>query len=244
MTARRREGSILAGVVPRPALQAPRYALAFAAVLLLGLVFGLCAREAREAVPDGFDESVRAWIDAEREAYPRLTFGFRLATRFGDLPWSLLACGAGALMLGWLGRRGTLPKGLHEGAFWLITLASGLGLNVLLKLLFQRERPPLDGRLVHVGETSFSFPSGHSAFAGLFFGLLGLIALRYAGRARWAGVALCVLAAMAIAFSRVWLGVHYLSDVLGGLAVGLGWAIVAWRIHHRMPTADQSKRNA
>lgn len=224
------------GFTPSTMRRVLRYPLAFATVLVLGLVFGLCAREAREAEPDGIDQALRTWLDTERDSWPGVTAVFRRATQFGDIPWSLLACAGVAVVLGWLGHRGTLPRGLHEGTFWLITLGSGLGLNVLLKLLVQRERPPIDGRLVHVGETSFSFPSGHSAFAGLFFGLLGLILFRYAGRMRWSGVTLCLLGALAVASSRVWLGVHYLSDVLGGLAVGFGWAVVAWRIHHQLPT--------
>lgn len=225
----------MTGETLRPAHRVLRYPLAFAGVLALGLVFGLCAREAREAEPDGPDRAVRAWLDTERPAWPGVTDAFHIATSLGDLPWSLLACGGVAIALGWLGHRGILPRGRHEGTFWLLTLASGWTLNYLLKLVFQRERPPLDGRLVAVGETSFSFPSGHAAFAGLFFGLLGLVVYHYAGRARWAGVALCVLGALAVAASRVWLGVHYLTDVLGGLAVGTAWAIAAWRVRHRLP---------
>ncbi len=222
----------------------PRGALTLATLLVSGLVFLLCAREAREARPDGIDQALWTWLDAERGGYPALTSAFRLATWLGDLPWSILACCGVAAVLGWLGRRGTLPRRLHEGTFWLMTFVTGMGFNYVLKLLFQRQRPPLDGRLVHVGESSFSFPSGHSAFAGLFFGLLALVLFHYVHRARWPGVALCVFGAMTVASSRVWLGVHYFTDVLAGLAVGVGWAIVAWRLHHRLLSTSQADRAA
>jgi undecaprenyl-diphosphatase len=228
----------MSGASTAPADHSPRallYPVAFAAILGLGVVFGLAAREAREAEPDGLDRAARTWVAAERARFPGVTAAMRVATRLGDAPWSLLACGAVALALGWLGHRGRLPRGLHEGTFWLVVLASGWGLNALLKLVFQRERPPLDGRLVTVGARSFSFPSGHAAFAGVFFGLLGLILFRYAGRWRWAGALACALGALAIAGSRVWLGVHYVSDVVGGLAVGFGWAVAAWAVRHRLP---------
>jgi undecaprenyl-diphosphatase len=238
----------MSGAMATPADHSPRallYPVAFVAILALGLVFGFAAREARQEEPDGPDRAAGAWLAAERARFPGVTAALRVATGLGDVPWSLLACGAVAVALAALGRRGVLPRGLHEGTFWLVVLGTGWGLNALLKLAFRRERPPLDGRLVAVGEQSFSFPSGHAAFAGVFFGLLGLILYRYAGRGRWPGVALCALGAIAVAGSRVWLGVHYLSDVVGGLAVGLSWAVAAWAVRHRSPLrqrADLSTR--
>jgi undecaprenyl-diphosphatase len=105
-------------------------------------------------------------------------------------------------------------------------------LNLALKLWFRRERPPELHRLIEEG--GFSFPSGHSAFAGVFFGMLALLIARGTPeRPAWfrvVGVLACLVLAVLVAASRVWVGVHYPSDVIGGLLVGAGWAVAAWLV--------------
>jgi undecaprenyl-diphosphatase len=94
----------------------------------------------------------------------------------------------------------------------------------LLKGAFERRRPSLVERLVEAG--GFSFPSGHSLASAAIYAtaavLVAVQARRTIDRALCAGVAAAVLAG--IGASRVYLGVHYASDVLGGYAAGLAWA--------------------
>ncbi len=104
----------------------------------------------------------------------------------------------------------------------LATIGGGIVLNVLLKAAFQRDRPELWTLLTH--EATYSFPSGHalmtSAFAVLVIGLLW--------RTKWRAVSV-VAGAMYVAligFSRLYLGVHYPSDIAAGWCVGAAWAIV------------------
>lgn len=107
---------------------------------------------------------------------------------------------------------------------YLLVCGTGSGVaDVLLKLAFARPRPPLALRLVAAG--GYSFPSGHSMSAAAFYGALALIATVELGRTRWAVAALCVAVAVAVGVSRVYLCVHYPSDVVAGWALGTSWAI-------------------
>jgi undecaprenyl-diphosphatase len=107
--------------------------------------------------------------------------------------------------------------------------------NDALKALYQRTRPTeLEGVL---GVQVFSFPSGHAMAAGAVYGMLALLAWReLRGRLRWAAVGVCMAVALCVAFSRVYLGVHYPTDVLAGLLAGALWADVValgWRVAAR-----------
>lgn len=129
----------------------------------------------------------------------------------------------------------------RRAAIWLaITLAGTLVLDLTLKFAFHRTRPaPFFGPIPR----TYSFPSGHSLFAFCFYGVLaGLLT----GRVRstsvrvliWLAAALLVLA---IGLSRIYLGVHYASDVLAGYLTGTIWtasmlALDRWR-KHKKPSA-------
>lgn len=105
---------------------------------------------------------------------------------------------------------------------WLIVPGGAL-LNVLMKLVFERPRPVMDEPLLTL--TSFSFPSGHASSTMLLYGFLALVVLVHLPRSPWrwvvAALALCIVAM--VAWSRVYLGVHFLTDVLAGIAEALAW---------------------
>jgi undecaprenyl-diphosphatase len=94
----------------------------------------------------------------------------------------------------------------------------GTLLNLILKQIFAAPRPDLLPHLdiVH----SYSFPSGHAAGNMMFFGALAMLAGR-----RWAYGAGGAMIAL-IGASRVWLGVHWPSDVMAGWIEGLGWLVL------------------
>lgn len=106
----------------------------------------------------------------------------------------------------------------------LVTLPSGILLNVLLKNSFQRARPSFENSL-SIPLDSYSFPSGHTAAATLFYGVLAACLIcRAASWGRRLAIALLALALVAlVGLSRVYLGAHYPSDVLAAMMAGGGW---------------------
>jgi membrane protein DedA with SNARE-associated domain/membrane-associated phospholipid phosphatase len=164
---------------------------------------------------------------------PHWTAVMRVAS-FAGKPATLLV--AGLALVVWFARR------RRRGDLLLVVLAVGGGemLNPLLKLLFARQRPSFDDPLVML--KTFSFPSGHATGSMIFYGLLVYFAVRAGGP--WGRRSLAIaggaLAILLIGWSRLYLGAHYLSDVLGGWAVGLVWlastitAVGTWRRRRRV----------
>jgi undecaprenyl-diphosphatase len=107
-------------------------------------------------------------------------------------------------------------------------LGGGLALNKALKLFFSRPRPEYVNPLHHVD--SYSFPSGHALLATVVYLTLGALLARFVATRplRIYVVSTAVLLAFIVGLSRVYLGVHYPSDVLAGWTVGLLWAIICW----------------
>lgn len=183
-------------------------ALALALFLWLGLLI-------RSGHPTAFDVAGRGGLHAlEGPTLSAIMWG---ASVYGApvrlSPLGLLAA-AVFLYRGW--RRGALLVVVTIAGAWLID--SGL------KLLFARARPrPFFD--YYPAPESYSFPSGHAMFSVCFFGGLAvLLAHRLNGRAAQAAVWLVALVAvLLIGTSRVYLGVHYPTDVVGGYAVGLAW---------------------
>lgn len=105
----------------------------------------------------------------------------------------------------------------------LVTVPTGTLLNVLMKYAFHRDRPSFDHPLLSL--TTYSFPSGHAAGSTLFYGLFAAYLVTKADRWRSRVViALCAFAVVIlVSLSRMYLGVHYLSDVLAGMAEGVAW---------------------
>src|SRR5471032_1846473 len=111
------------------------------------------------------------------------------------------------------------------GWLWLVAVCvpGGMLLNELIKLVFQRARPLLAQALVTL--TSYSFPSGHTAAATVLYGLAACYAMTRMRRAGPRAAALLVALTMValVGFSRIYLGAHYLSDVLAGCAESCAW---------------------
>lgn len=119
--------------------------------------------------------------------------------------------------------------GKRPGWFCSINLALAALLNVALKLIVQRPRP--EGFRLAV-ESGFSFPSGHSMAAMAFFGLIVWLVWRYERdrKQRLLLTAAFSFIILMIGVSRIYLGVHYASDVLGGFCASLVWLVVYTRI--------------
>lgn len=119
---------------------------------------------------------------------------------------------------------------LRKAPYWLLALLvsvpGGMLLNVILKHVFQRARPSLENPLLTLA--TYSFPSGHTVAATLFYGLIAayLVCLASRWRPRFLIVlGACVMVGL-VGLSRMYLGVHYLSDVLAAIAEGCGWLAI------------------
>lgn len=115
----------------------------------------------------------------------------------------------------------------HYAALLLVSVGGGWILSPLLKALFDRERPQVvDWRVPYAGQASF--PSGHALMGMILYVTLAYIVHRLGGR--WWVTTLAVAAATVvvtlIGVTRIYLGVHYPSDVLAGFAVGFVWAML------------------
>ena len=111
-----------------------------------------------------------------------------------------------------------------------IAVAGGQVLSSLLKAGIDRPRPDLVSHLVN--ETSFSFPSGHAMLSAVTYLTLGSLAARFLhGRTTKIFVlCLAVLTTVLVGISRVYLGVHWPSDVLAGWCAGFAWAMLCWLV--------------
>jgi undecaprenyl-diphosphatase len=117
---------------------------------------------------------------------------------------------------------------VREGAVLLAAAFGGMLLTGLLKDLFQRDRPPLILHLVPA--VNASFPSGHATLSATVYLTLGALIAHFAQKRRVRAYALtaAVVLAVTVGCSRVYLGVHWPTDVLAGWCVGSAWALVCW----------------
>ncbi len=206
--------------------------------LLIGLLvltagawlFGAVAEEIVEGNTH-IDTRLAEWI--HDRATPGWTTFFENVTRAGNLV-TLIAVVLAASILLWRLRR------ITELQLLLLAAVGAEVLTVGLKLGFERERPFFADPLAT--ESTYSFPSGHASVSLAVYGTLGYIAARHLGtRSRQ----LLVLAAasalvLLIGFSRIYLGVHFLSDVVAGFSLGLAWValcVVLLELRLRLQTS-------
>ncbi|HEY7614174.1 MAG TPA: phosphatase PAP2 family protein [Gemmatimonadales bacterium] len=186
--------------------------VASALALLLFLWLGI---QIRAGTPTPFDLAGR---DALRSLESRT---------MSAIMWGASVYGAPARLspLGLIAAAVFLARGWRRGALLVVvTLAGAWVLDTGLKLLFARARPePVYD--YYPAPSSYSFPSGHALFSVCFFGGLAVL-LAHRIRSRAVQVVLWLVAGaiiLLIGSSRIYLGVHYPTDVVGGYAVGVAW---------------------
>ncbi len=201
------------GVVPsRLAILSVGFVLSALALVL----FRLLARDVYEGTAAPIDRSASYFLHGY--STPLLDAVMWTATFVGSatfvVPFGLLVVG----LLLWRGYR-------REAVFLVVATVGGVLLNQVLKLAFARERPSLPWS-PPIGE--YSFPSGHSMNSFVFFLGIASVVWVVAGRrwGRWAFL-LAVPLVLLTGTSRVYLGFHYFSDVVGGYVAGLFWLVVA-----------------
>jgi membrane-associated phospholipid phosphatase len=193
--------------------------LGVAVFLIAAVVFGNIAEDlVTKDRMVAMDLAVSNWFYAH--ATPALTQFFLALSNLHGTLGVLLFC----LVFG---------AGLARRRAWdwllllLLSVPIGMVLNVLLKNIFQRARPTFDHPLITL--VSYSFPSGHTAAATLLYSVLGAWLLTWVrGGRRWLVVLAGVTMVALVALSRVYLGVHYLSDVVAAVASSTCWLAVTF----------------
>jgi len=199
---------------------ARRWALGLACLAVLGLL-------ALQVVLHGpmleLDHDVSAWFSVQRQ--PAVT---ALMLAVSRLHLSLHVLVATALVAAWFAWR---RDWRCAGA--LLVVPAGMLLNVGVKNLLQRARPQWEDPLVQLA--TYSFPSGHAVAATVFYGMLCALAFAHTRSRRWRALALACTVAMVllVCFSRVYLGAHYPSDVLAGVALGTACVLPFLRLLRR-----------
>lgn len=194
----------------------------FGALLLVGFGVALVTtsglmklhEEILKATFEQRDQAVQSWVHGF--ATPMLTEVMRGLSWIGS-PFALAPAVALAAGFMWW-------QELKDDAVLVAVAAiGGVALDEVMKLHFRRLRPEVPWAFVH--EHSFSFPSGHSVLAIVMYGVI-VYKTQDKLRSKWAKAALMVVAFLMVAgigVSRVYLGVHYPSDVAGGYFVGAVW---------------------
>jgi membrane-associated phospholipid phosphatase len=198
-----------------------RLAAGFAVLVGAAAVFAEIAEELGDGERAG--QLDQLFSDAVRGSTPQAALRvFAWVTRLGDTA-SLSVLGVAVAM-------GLLVRGRRWLALgWSLAISGHALLNPTLKALFERTRPVHDSALVHAD--GWSFPSGHSSGSVVVYGMLAYVLIHSLppAMARRASLPL-VLVATALAFSvgcsRIFLQVHFATDVLAGFASGTAWLVV------------------
>ena len=202
-----------------PSLSPQALALAgWTAFLIAGALFlAIATQVSGESALVALDEGVSRWAEAHRS--PTLVAFFLAVTHLN----STAAIGLWSVVFG-------LALARLRERYWMLTLACAVGgamlVNLVLKGAYERLRPRSEAPLLTLD--TYSFPSGHTAAAVAFYGVLAafLVSRFYDVRRRAACVAGALIAVALVAFSRVYLGAHYLSDVLAAVCSSTAWLVL------------------
>jgi len=178
-------------------------------------LFVMLAGHVRPGTTQAFDESVLRWLGAHHTS--ALDATMVEITALGTTAVVMMIVAVAALFL-------VLTEHKYSAILLLASTAGGIVLDGVLKLGFNRPRPTVFVPEVHV--VSSSFPSGHAMSSAIVYTTVAFLAARLHKRewARWLVMIVAFIVIAAISFSRLYLGVHYPSDVLAGIAIGLAWA--------------------
>lgn len=189
-----------------------RLATTFILVVVPLIVFFELAEDIREEEPIGFDSAIQQW--AHGLSSPALDTAFTVITQFGGVAAIIIGAAALIIYLLYIGYR-------RMATIVLFGVGGATLLNTILKLIFERTRPDLWEHLV--AEHTYSFPSGHAmASSAIAFSVMAIL---WTTKWRWYAVGFGALYILLIGFSRIYLGVHYPSDVLAGWCISAVWVV-------------------
>ena len=195
--------------------------LTVGAIVILSAAW--CFTELADEIAEGdlarLDEGAVAFVQSY--ANPAVTRVAHIISFLGSVAFLTFASVVAALVF--------LRKRWFDAILGLaLTMLGGSALNVLLKQLFQRQRPVFDSPLVNL--TSFAFPSGHTMGATLFYMFIAAV-VAYAMKSRGVRALAFASALMLIAvigLTRIYLGAHFVTDVIGAVVAGVAWLAFCW----------------
>jgi len=199
-----------------------KIALAFVLFVLPLVVFAELADEVQDKEVIGFDAGLQGF--AHGLSSPWLDATMKVVTDFGDV---VAIVGVTVVLLVYLLR----THRRRMATVLLFGVGGAAAINLILKFFFTRARPELWTHLVV--EDSYSFPSGHAmASSALAFSIMAIL---WSTKWRWYAVVGGLAYMTLIGFSRIYLGVHYPSDILAGWCISLAWVLIVKTIIDRYP---------
>ena len=210
------------------------------AVVLVAIPFGYLLEQVTTSGPlVRIDTSAAKALHAHVVGHPMLIDALKVVSFLGSPIWFYVLVPAVAVL--WLVRRR-----VRLAVFLVVTTLVGGAIDTAVKVSVHRARPQVDDPIAHAHGKSF--PSGHTMTTTYAYGALLLTLLPLLPR-RWHVPAIAGYAAMivAVACSRLALGVHFLSDVVGGFVLGLAWLAAAtaafsiWRVEEGKPAVDPTE---
>ncbi|GKV68500.1 phosphatidylglycerophosphatase B [Sporosarcina sp. NCCP-2716] len=205
-----------------------RLTAALISCLLLAAVFGYVAYSISSGGIVRFDTAVINAVQGMES--PGLTGFMKFFTAVGSTKTVLVICAVTAGTLLYFRQKA-------QTILFVVVIGGTVAINQVMKLFFHRARPDLH-RLIEI--SGYSFPSGHTMMAASLYAILAFILwrnIRHAGRIVCAFLAFFMVAMICI--SRIYLGVHYPSDVVGGLCASTFWVVIATSVY-----ADYMKHRA
>ncbi len=202
------------------------FAIAFPALLFIKLIEDLIRNELSV-----FDNTVYGYL--QRFISEDMTDLMKVITSFGS--WlTLVLISLICICAFWRNRRYSFFSKMAG-----LNLAIASVLNEVFKVIFHRERPNIF-RLAEAG--GFSFPSGHSMVSISFYGFLAyLFYVNMRSRWKYLIISLFLVLIFLIGISRIYLGVHYASDVLAGFSAGLVWLAIFIMLSNRIRSQNPEK---
>ena len=190
-----------------------RLVMAFVIVALLGWLFAELAEEVMDGETLVSDRAILGWLNSIRSA--ELDSFVRIATDAGGVVGVVLALVVGTGVLLWQKRRQAVAQ-------LLLGVGGAVGINLLLKNSFGRARPDLWEQII--SESSYSFPSGHAMASSAL--ALSVVLILWQTRWRWWAVGAATVYMLFVGVSRLYLGVHYPSDIVAGWLMSAAWVVV------------------
>lgn len=212
-----------------------KLSLVFAMFLLASIGFAMLADEVHEGETLQYDKAILQAIHAQ--ASPGLDTFFSVYTEIGGV---MIVALITAIVVGYL----WFTTRRYKAVLLFVAVGGAALANYTLKFIFERARPDLWTHIVD--ETSFSFPSGHAMGSSAF--AFGIVAILW--NTKWRIPAMVIAGAyiVSIGFSRLYLGVHFPTDILAGWLLSLVWvAFIASFVYirmHRKAKLRQGMKNA
>ncbi|MEZ0279545.1 phosphatase PAP2 family protein [Methyloceanibacter sp.] len=211
--------------------------VAIFAIAGLVLAFGHIAEEALEGDATKFDQTILLFFRNAGDigdpiGPPWMEEAARDVTALGSYAvLSIVTCAVVVYLF---------MAGQRTAALWLLgAVVSGVLLSNLLKLTFERPRPDLVPHAVRVFTSGF--PSGHATLSAITYLTLGalLASLHSSIRFKAYFLGLAISLTLAVGISRIYLGVHYPTDVLAGWCIGAAWAAFCWTVFRELQRHGQ-----